>query len=214
MSSVDRSDWLNASNDNDGKAILAAYRFLESVAAQVEALREAIRHQLTRPGNSLQEAGYEVSGLKNDVDDRYDKHGWFCRTSFDTFDIKKSKGKAMVFRCAIQISLAPRPRSQEVDDEFFPHVAIIVYPISHGRHWACRAEDDFILDNEYLSGEASPADWEGVWMYGGKLTWIDEKTTDIFVFAVPLVWLSNTNDVQLRVVDRLRDLIQEKTSQE
>ena len=203
----------DAAKNPDSRAILHAYRFLEGTVEQIEALRDAIDRELQSPASVLEISGFKFVLQKKNNDDACDKTGWICRSTLDTFEIRRrAQGSERLFRGAVQISVAPT--DPKADDNFFPHVAIIIF---HNDRKLIdptddfSAEEDFILDDDYLKDrqnfrdDDSQYDDASAWKYVGNLRWLDDSGCAVSTFVVPLLDLSSTEDVRSKIVERLKN---------
>lgn len=179
---------------SESQTILKAFRFLENVGEQIEAVRKTLEAQVLLCAG-LDKLGVKVKAFRELGKD--DSSTWLCRTTTDTFEIfrarKKGRPTPLIYG-AFQISLAPS-RTQ-ADQEFFPHVAILLADANEAYQWEC---EEFQLDEEFLADHEQQDD--DPWERAGDRRWIAKSGDHWVAFVVPLVDLKNENDVKVQVIE-------------
>lgn len=183
-----------------GRTILQAFRFLEEIGNQLEALRKTLIEQLKSP-DLLKNINLKIMEKSFRADDAWDSSGWLYRTTIDTFEIcrlgKPGKPKTVAY-AAFQISLAPE--NSRADEEFFPHVAILIVSfkdMASYEQWKC---EEFQLDRAFLENPDDEClEWEEV--STDMTRWIS-KGDDGYGLAlvVPLVQLKDEKSTQKLVI--------------
>lgn len=179
--------------------ILKAFRFLEDVGEQVEALMSELDRQI-KDINNVPNLDFQVKEFE--FDDCPDSSTWLYRSVICTFEIcERGRGKPTPpsVYAAYQVSLAPsRP---EADDEFDPNLAIMLWKrANEDVCWEC---EEFELDRDAL--QEPYEDGEGVWKQREDHRWVlSSGSTSAVVFVTPLVKLNNQEDVS-KVVKQLLD---------
>lgn len=181
----------------ESKAIVSAFRFMEELIDQVNALRRKIEVHLVSDDKKLKEIGLESRSFTRDADYTNITADWLTRSTLDTFEIVKAKGKKRLFNCAIQVSLAPRDPS--ADQLFVPHVAILVALSQYSDSWEC---EEFILDDLFLEREGDDV---YAWRLDGELRWVEKDEALWSANVVPLIDLRNEEDVFSRIACKLKD---------
>jgi len=173
-------------------AILHAFRFIEAIAEQIEALKKAIIEQLRSTNGPLQELRLESRNFQ-EGEGESENAGWIFRSSIDTFEIVHAKGKKKVFECAIQISLAPA--NDRADKMFVPHVAVLFGRADKCDPWKC---EEFLLDDEHLrdSDKHEGCPWAPVSEWGWAA-----NDGNWGALVVPLVELRDERDVKRLIVE-------------
>lgn len=194
---------VSAQRDDDGEVILRAYRFLDEIGKQVEALTKAIKSRIDVWGNDSRS---KINISKFSVDDELSESEWLYRSSINTFEIRKrgtKKNSKPSLYGAFQLSLAAK--NPAADDAFFPHVAVLLADATHDDEWKQWTCEEFQLDEEFLRDPEVQED--DPWVLHRDLP--DWKENDRWVgdhvvaFVVPLVALHNEGDVDKLIVGRL-----------
>lgn len=170
-----------------GDAILKAFRFLEDVGNQINALRDTLKLQIQAWG----ECNNDRLGIRSFKEaGTYDSSEWLWRSVLDTFEIFRSgKGRRKpIIYAAFQISLAPsRPQA---DEKFFPHVAVLLAGLRPDSEWEQWVPDEFELDEEFLAHIEGDDPWEKC----TERRWVSKSGLPAVAFVVPLVDLRNALD--------------------
>ncbi|RYZ89796.1 MAG: hypothetical protein EOP06_08810 [Proteobacteria bacterium] len=174
------------------EAIINAFRFVEDVWSQTQALRKTLESQVISH-ERLRALGLSVGKFVEDYECTDDS--CMNRSIIDAFDLyfARKKGRRVpVIHCAFQISLAPvRKRA---DANFFPHVAILLATATENDSWDC---EEYQLDYEYL---AEIEDEGNKWERTSQRRWKGSKNEDVVAFVVPLGDLRNDQDTEREVV--------------
>ncbi|HEX7324042.1 MAG TPA: hypothetical protein VF292_01635 [Rhodanobacteraceae bacterium] len=185
--------------DVGSSAILSAWRFVEDVAIQVDALRREVRRQV-QAAVGIEKLGLRVGRPHSNYTD--DKEEWVVRSVIDTFELydrhKKGKPSPIIY-VAFQISLAPS--RAEADGSFYPNLAILVAGSTNDPDWIQWGCEDFELDNERMTGNELLDKNDILWKRVGERRWRAASADDLATaFVVSLVELKNEQDVTTRVI--------------
>jgi hypothetical protein len=186
-----------AADKPESKAILRAFRFLEDVTEQVQALRKTLRAQVISGAGNKQLSFRIADKFKEDYETSKED-GWLYGSHIDTFEIFKARGKKPAIFAAFQISLAPHQKN--ADETFFPHVAILLAEAGGPGEWEQWECNEFQLDYEYMA-EPDP-DTGDSWVKsdGVSRRWQSACNENAVAFVVPLVELCDEKDTKKLVI--------------
>ncbi len=183
-----------AVNRRESLAMLKAFRFLEDVVSQVEALRKTLKEQLKAP-NYLEPRKLRVSDPEAEWE--YEAAEWIVRSNIDKFEVSlRRPGRSTpILHGAFQISLAPP--SGRADVNFFPHVVVLLCSADWDE-WYC---EEFQLDDDYLDNpnDEEYEQWKQSRNEEGR--WEAKSAGASVAFVVPLVELANEKDVKRLIMD-------------
>lgn len=173
-------------------SILHAFRFLEDVGSQIEALRKELKRQVQEP-TLLNPLRLTVGKARDDG--AIDESGWVWRSVMDSFELYARGTKPLVY-AGFQISLAPS--RGEADANFFPNLAVLIAGLRTGSDWEQWECEEFELDSALLDGDNES---EGdPWKAAGENRWVPRNNGPAVAFVVRLVELRDRNDVEKKVM--------------
>lgn len=191
----------HSKGDSASTAILTAWRLVEDVATQVEALRREVTRQV-QEATGLEKLGLRVGNPSDDFAENKEK--WIVRSVIDTFELydRHKKGKPIPrIYAAFQISLAPS--RAEADQSFYPNLAILVAGSKQEDHeWGQWKPEEFELDNELMIDQKLRDEDDALlWKRENERRWHAASADDpATAFVVPLVELKNEQDVKTKVI--------------
>jgi hypothetical protein len=186
-------------SDGDSRSIVQAFRFLDGIGEQIEALIKEIKSQIITWADASE---YNISKFRDDAVES--KSQWLFRSSIHAFEIRKQgvrKNQKPSLYGAFQVSLALE--NEAADEFFFPHVAVLLAALDRNSDWEQWVCEEFQLDSGFLS-DAERQDGDAwVMCDGTDDAWESTNGYPVAAFVVPLVALHDEQDVNERIVRRL-----------
>ncbi len=179
----------------ESRCIINAFRFMEELASQIEAMRAVCMAEL-KSSSLLRAMNLRVDNFGGKSEMESSK--WLCRSAlktFDIFEIRPGRPRALL-RGALQVSLAPE--SSDADADFFPHIAVLLAEADGTSPWDI---GEFQLDDRAL--QERDEDGGLYWEPAGSDRWIARENFDGAAFVVPLFDLKNEQDVRNLVIGRM-----------
>ncbi|MBS0457377.1 MAG: hypothetical protein JSS44_08630 [Proteobacteria bacterium] len=184
-------------------AITQAFRFLEQVWQQIDALQKTLKEQAIN-ASGAKDLGVKISNYKASIDCCEDDNASITRSVLDTFEVHRigKKGRpAPIAYGGFQISLAPNDAA--ADEAFFPHVAILLGAQKSCDPWEC---EEFQLDERYLTTKSDDDDDDDdddeLWAQdqSNPARWKAKDHDFLVARVVPLVELKSEQDTQAKII--------------